>query len=184
MNRAGLLQNRAAPLRGEPMFHRILDADTTAVQLALLDVHRRFEGAVAEDALARMELVLAEVLNNIAQHGTGAGKEPGPDAPRRLSVTIHLTVTRHAGGLACAVADDGVPLPPGCLVEPDHPAAPELAALRAGGFGWGIIRTLARSLFHYRERNRNVLCFNIPRSEGDDLPLPGGDAGRPAADVA
>lgn len=176
--------NRPTPARGEPMFHRILDADTTAVQQALMDVRHRFAGTVSDDALARMELVLAEVLNNIAQHGTGAGKEPRPDAPSRPAVTIHLTVTRHAGGLACAVTDDGAPLPPGCLVEPDQLPAPELAALRAGGFGWVIIRDLARSLFHYRERNRNVLCFNIPRSEDDGVPLPGDGANSAAADVA
>lgn len=184
MNRAGLPQNRTAPLRGEPMFHRILDADTTAVQQALMDVRRRFERAVSDDALARMELVLAEVLNNIAQHGTGAGKEPAPEAPPRPAVTIHLTVTRHAGGLACAVTDDGAPLPPACLVEPDHLPSPELSALRAGGFGWVIIRDLTRSLFHYRELNRNVLCFNIPRPDGDGLPVPGGQADGAAADVA
>lgn len=163
-----------AGARPEPMFHRILDANPAAVQQALIDLRHRFEGRVADDALARMELVMAEILNNIAQHGTGRGKEPAADAPPRPPVTIHVAVTRHAGGLACAISDDGPPLPPGCLVDPDHLPAPEAAALRAGGFGWVIIRDLTRSLFHFREGSRNVLCFNIPRRE-NDIPLQGGD---------
>ena len=184
MSRATLPPNRPLSSRGEPMFHRILDADTTAVQQALMDVRARFEGTVPDDALARTELVMAEVLNNIAQHGTGAGKEPLPGAAPRRAVTIHLTVTRHAGGLACAVTDNGPPLPSGCLEDPEHLPSPELSALRAGGFGWVIIRDLTRSLFHYRELNRNVLCFNIPRSDDGDMPAPGGDADSAAADVA
>ena len=130
MIRVSLPPNRSHPPRGEPMFHRILDADTTAVQQALMDVRARFEGTVPDDALARTELVLAEVLNNIAQHGTGTGKEPLPGGPPRRTVTIHLTVTRHAGGLACAVTDDGPPLPTDCLAEPDHLPSPELSAAK------------------------------------------------------
>jgi len=178
--------SRVTPAQGgiprpEPMFHRILDANPAAVQQALIDLRGRFEGAVAEDALARMELVVAEILNNIAQHGTGLGKEPAADASRRAPVTVHIAITRHAGGLACAISDDGPPLPPGCLVDQDQPSSPDVAALRAGGFGWVIIRDLARSLFYFRERSRNVLCFNIPRRESD---MPCGDNPPRAADVA
>ncbi|MBB1497625.1 ATP-binding protein [Paracoccus sp. MC1862] len=157
-----------------PMFHRILDANPAAVQRALIDARDRFAGAVPEDALARMELVMAEILNNIAQHGTGTGKEPAADRPRHPPVTIHVTVTGHAGGLACAISDNGPPLPSSCLAGPEQPPSPQLAALRSGGFGWVIIRDLTRSLFYFRERSRNVLCFNIPRRE-DDIPLQGGD---------
>lgn len=160
--------------RPEPMFHRVLDANPGAVQQALIDVRHRFDGTVAGDALARTELVVAEILNNIAQHGTGRGKEPGAAVLLRPAVTIHLTVMRHAGGLACAITDDGPPLPPDCLTDPDQTPAPDIAALRAGGFGWIIIRDLTRSLFYFREGSRNVLCFNIPRHE-NDLPLKGGD---------
>lgn len=178
-------QNRTAAGLAEPMFHRILDANPFAVQQTLIDVRHRFQGTVADDALARMELVMAEILNNIAQHGTGQGKEPAADAPPRPVVTIHVSVTRHAGGLACAITDDGAPLPPDCLSDPDHPPSPEVAAMRAGGFGWVIIRDLTRSLFHFRERSRNVLCFNIPRQADDGIPLQGGGPQRPRAmDVA
>ena len=61
----------------------------------------------------------------------------------------------------------------------------QVSAFRQGlrDLGWIIIRDLTRSLFCFRERNRNVLCFNIPRRAEDEMPL--GDDPRPrAADVA
>lgn len=262
----------AAGNPGAPMFHRVMEATLANVREALIDLRRRFDGRTDPDALSRLELVLAEVLNNITLHGPegsgghgpteasgaegsgvtelpwgaklrraahgaapagegrgetgsvhvigGAGRdgaevvrtgrletpetpsgvtqatvtEPGDpglavsapdDSARVLSasstadaevsereasdatatqpVLVHLTVTQHTGGLACAVIDDGPPLPDSCLVFPEARPAPELSALRAGGFGWFIIRDLTRSLFYFREESRNVLCFNIPR---------------------
>lgn len=153
--------------RGAPMFHRILAAEPLTVQQALIDLRVRFAGAVPADALDRMELAMAEVLNNIVQHG----RHPPGAAPRGRPppVTIHLTVTSHAGGLACAVADDGTPLPPSCLVPARLPP-PEIAALREGGFGWFMIRDLTQSLFYFREQRRNVLCFHIPPAEDGRRP--------------
>ncbi len=155
--------DRALPAqtRGWPMFHRVLPADPGAIQAALLELQDRFGPDVDGDALARVELVLAEVMNNVAQHGTGHGKGPPPGTPAR-ALTIHLSVTAHEGGLACAVTDDGPPLPPSCLSAPEFARSPERAALAAGGFGWIIIRDLTQSLFYFREAQRNVLCFNIP----------------------
>lgn len=149
------------PLR---MFHRVLDADLIAVRHALLDMRRRFDGHISPDALGRIELVLAEVLNNIVQHGAGHGKNGTAASDDIRAVRIHLTVTHHDGGLACAVSDDGTLLPLACLLTPETLPSPEAAALREGGFGWFIIRDLTQSLFYFREDNRNILCFNIPRN--------------------
>lgn len=157
----------AAPSRvpGPParIFHRVLGADLMAVRQALLDMRARFDGHASRDALGRIELVLAEVLNNIVHHGSGLGKTAAPGAVPDRPVTIHLTVTRHDGGLACAVSDNGSPLPPECLVGVETLPSPEVAALRGGGFGWFIIRDLTQSLFYFREGDHNILCFNIPR---------------------
>ncbi|MFC0812597.1 ATP-binding protein [Paracoccus panacisoli] len=262
----------AAGNPGAPMFHRVMEATLANVREALIDLRRRFDGRTDPDALSRLELVLAEVLNNITLHGpegsgghgpkdvasadgpgatelpwgaklrraahgaapAGEGRgetgsihvmgetgrdgaevvragrletpetasgvtqatateqgDPGTnvagqdgsthasnasgtadaglterearDATAAQPVLVHLTVTQHTGGLACAVIDDGPPLPDSCLVFPEARPAPELSALRAGGFGWFIIRDLTRSLFYFREESRNVLCFNIPR---------------------
>lgn len=158
--------------RGAPMFHRILAAEPLTVQQALIDLRVRFAGTVPPDAVDRMELALAEVLNNIVQHGRPP-RTPGRASGGRPPVTIHLTVISHAGGLACAVADDGTPLPQSCLV-PVPPPSPELAALREGGFGWFMIRDLTQALFYFREHRRNVLCFHIPPAE--DRRRPSGTA--------
>ena len=147
-----------APL---PMFHRVLPADPPAIRGALRDLTARFQDVGTLDALGRLELVLAEVLNNLAQHATGRGKGAVPPGPTR-EVTIHLCITRHDGGLACAVTDDGPPLPKGCIDPGCDILSPDDAALRGSGFGWLIIRDLTQALFHFREGKRNVLCFNVP----------------------
>lgn len=157
------------------MFHRVMDATLMNVRRALADLRARFEGRVDPDALGRLELVLAEVLNNITLHGTPAGPVPGAqgtdagqahaETADAAPITVHLTVTQQSGGLACAVVDDGTPLPPGCLVFPDRIPSPELSAARAGGFGWFIIRDLTHALFYFREGTRNVLCFGIPQCD-------------------
>lgn len=155
--------------RGAPMFHRIFAAHPLTVQQALIDLRARFIGAVPADAVDRMELAMAEVLNNIVQHGQRAPLPDLPKGARPPPVTIHLTVTRHAEGLACAVADDGTPLPSSCLIPAGLPP-PEIAAMREGGFGWFMIRDLTQSLFYYREHRRNVLCFHIPPAEDGRRP--------------
>lgn len=167
LRRAGGAGNRRdgdrapAHSRGWPMFHRVLPADPGAIQATLLDMRARFVTEIDADALARVELVLAEVMNNVAQHGTGRGKTADPAHAAR-ALTIHLSVAVHDRGLACAVTDDGPPLPAACLADPEIERSPEHAALAACGFGWMIIRDLTQSLFHFREDRRNVLCFNIP----------------------
>lgn len=183
------------PPNAPRMFHRVMDATLVNVRRALEDLRARFNGGAEADALDRLELVLAEVLNNITLHGAGglppAGalteegraadilpmrnfghSGPAPKEPQSShddgvedGVVIHLTVTQHSGGLACAVVDNGTPLPKECLVFPKTFPSPEACAIRAGGFGWFIIRDLTRSLFYFRENSRNVLCFNIPRRD-------------------
>lgn len=156
MTRTGSRQ--AAPIRRrqldtQPLFNRIVPARPMAVRAALVDVRARFHDAVSEDTLGRLELVLAEIMNNVAEHGAGIG-----DAPLPL---IHLSIVRHDTGLACAITDDGLSLPAHCLQPRILPrgigdAPPE------GGFGWYLIQDLTQSLCYYREDRRNFLAFSIP----------------------
>lgn len=189
MTRVPDVPSDAGPRDGAaPIFHRVMDATLINIRRALTDLRARFDGWADPDALGRLELVLAEVLNNIALHGAdgqpaagalaieGMPGDGGPPGAAGARVVIHLTVTQHGGGLACAVVDDGTPLPDACLAFPDSLPAPEISAMHAGGFGWFIIRDLTRSLFYFRENARNVLCFNIPRRAFR--------AGRPAAGAA
>ena len=141
---------RAMP-DAQPMFNRVLTASPDAVRDTLRDIRERFREEVAEDTLGRLELVLAEVMNNVAEHAPEA-------AAGRLPV-IHLCVVRHVAGLACALTDDGAVLPAECLAPRSLPRAVDMPE---GGFGWYLIQDLTRALCYYREDSRNHLAFNVP----------------------
>jgi len=177
------------PLPGpRPMFHRIFRADPATVRAALQFLRARFDGSAGDEVIAKLELALAEVLNNICEHGTQA--EAVRLGGRPHAPLIHLCVARHVGGIACAVTDDGQPLPPSCLdprslpwtgLPPDGTDA--ILMLPEGGFGWFLIQELTASLSYFREGRRNFLAFIVPVTEplmqggpataDDGWPVPG-----------
>lgn len=158
MTEAALGVRAPEPAAAEALFNRVLPADHLSVRRALTDLHARLSPHVSADVMGRLELVLAEVMNNIVRHGADAARRDGPVRPRR----IHLSAACHRNGVACAVTDDGIGLPPACLVAPPSPAHPAGEPLPEGGFGWLIIHGLTRSLVYFREDTRNLLAFNIP----------------------
>lgn len=105
------------------------------------------------DEAGTLELILAEVLNNIVEHSyadSGHG-------------TITLSMVRDRRGLSCSVSDDGVPLPVDCLTRADDDTdRPHPESLPEGGFGWFLIRDLAEDLGYRRENGRNLLAFRLP----------------------
>ena len=150
-------------VQSQPMFHRVFAADPMSVRRVLADVRQRFRDHVEDDALGRLELVLAEVMNNVAEHGA---PRPAQDLiARPPAPSIHLCIVRHSGGLSCAVTDDGVSLPVSCLERRDLPNAPD-GGLPEGGFGWFLIQDLTQALCYYREERRNFLAFCIPLTVG------------------
>ncbi|QBX35772.1 ATP-binding protein [Paracoccus liaowanqingii] len=148
-----------ARCRAQPMFHRVLDANPVTVRAALQDVRQRFLPEVSEDTLGRLELVLAEVMNNVTEHAPLEGPDPAPAVAR--PPVIHLCIVRHDGGLACALTDDGVSLPEGCILPRSLPALIP-GDLPEGGFGWFLIQDLTQALCYYREDSRNYLAFSLP----------------------
>ena len=141
--------------RTQPMFHRVLRAPPQTVRATLGDIRQRFREDVSEDTLGRLELVLAEVLNNVTEHaGTG-------DAVPSRTPSIHLCIVRHDSGLACAITDDGASLPDDCILPRILPTA-EFPDLPEGGFGWYLIQDLTQALCYYREESRNFLAFSVP----------------------
>lgn len=167
---------RMAPASKQPMFHRIFRADPVTVRDALIYLRERFDGSAESDVISRVELALAEVLNNICEHGS---RDEALRMDGRIhSPLIHLCVVRHVGGIACAVTDDGKPLPPECLDPRTLPylTAPEndpdeLLMLPEGGFGWYLIQDLTASLSYFREGRRNFLAFIVPL-DGIENPPP------------
>jgi serine/threonine-protein kinase RsbW len=113
------------------------------------------------DQRGTVEVVLAEVLNNVAEHAYAGG-------PGQISVSLHL----QGAALACLVTDSGVAMPEGQLpagVLPGQGADPDssyadlaLSDLPEGGFGWHLIRHLTEGLHYERVGGQNRLSFTIP----------------------
>jgi len=76
-------------------------------------------------------------------------------------------VPGHAG-IGCELRDNGRPMPRGRLPRtampglPPQPGPETLESLPEGGFGWFLIRTLARDLCYSREMGTNRLVLRIP----------------------
>ncbi|WP_240790247.1 ATP-binding protein [Rhodobacter sp. SY28-1] len=96
------------------------------------------------------ELVLAEVLNNVAEH---AYAEAGGKVEIRLD--------GDPRGLRCLVVDEGREMPGGQLPEGRLPCGPYVALddLPEGGFGWHLIRSLCADLAYARVDGQNRLAF-------------------------
>jgi serine/threonine-protein kinase RsbW len=140
-------------------FYRRIDAHPLAVRDSL----RELRGSLAPlglspDQLATLEMVMAEVLNNIVEH---AYRET-------IGGVIHMSVVAGRDGVCCHICDSGMPMPDGGLpngacVGSDTP----LGRLPEGGFGWFMIRALCTDLVYRRIAGRNSLRLRI-------------DIGRPA----
>lgn len=100
------------------------------------------------------EIVLAEVLNNVVEHGYA--KHRGQ---------TEVIVNRLAGGISVSVTDSGLPFPGGALPQGTLPDCSEGPALPEGGFGWHLIRALTNDLTYRRCGNKNHLQFIIALPE-------------------
>lgn len=101
-----------------------------------------------------LELVLAEVLNNVVEHAL-AGRNDG-------QIIIRCNYINHCWQVE--VQDDGAEMPGNQLpngVMPDVDGA--LEDLPEGGFGWGLVRSLAQDIDYQRgDAGYNQLKFSVP----------------------
>lgn len=108
------------------------------------------------EILETSELVLAEVLNNIAEHAFPDHRPGNVDC--RLSIeqdSVHVIIE-----------DGGRPMPGGHLPAPLLPKTDvPTQDLPEGGFGWFLIFSLTEGLSYYRRGDRNVLNFRIPAAK-------------------
>jgi len=150
-------------------------SEALAVRLGLDRAGRALAAAgVSGDLALRVEIALAEALNNVAEHAYGGA-----------SGTIRLGLGRCPvrGDILCTIEDRGRPMPGGVLPEGRPPAldaGPE--ALPEGGFGWFLIRSLGRDIRYRRAGGVNRLRFRIVREAGEDgmdAPGPAPPASRP-----
>lgn len=132
----------------------VFQADPASVRLSLTRMLGRPPlSGLSDDARGTAELVLAEVLNNVAEHAYG-------DAGGTVSVTLDLDPI----GIRCQVLDTGRAMPGGQLPEGRLPGNTDLALedLPEGGFGWHLIRTLCADLTYARVDGQNRLSFVLP----------------------
>lgn len=133
--------------------HHSFDAHPRSVRAALKQTLAHLVCDVSPEDAGALEIVLAEICNNIVEHGyadCGCG-------------TITLSVYPEAGSLLCTVGDLGREVPRGCLEASDC-GRPRPEDLPEGGFGWFLIRDLVRDLHYRREEDRNLLAFRLPLS--------------------
>lgn len=133
-----------------------------AVRVALLRWRQWMRAAAAcPDLTGRAETVLAEVLNNIAEHGAADG----------VAGWVELHCVLIETGLRVVITDQGRPIPRHLLLPPvvtgPAPADLGLAELPEGGFGWMLIRELTRNLTCESDSLGNRLGFLVPRSAND-----------------
>ncbi len=129
-------------------------AEPFAVRGALKSVVgiMRRQGIPSEQAESA-HLVLAEVLNNIAEHAY-VGLEPGE---------ADLQMAFRTGSIDFIVCDRGVKPPANLLGRRRMPdSGGPLADLPEGGFGWPLVGCLATGLRQDRRNGENRLRFSIP----------------------
>ncbi|WP_397542572.1 ATP-binding protein [Roseovarius salis] len=124
-------------------------ATPDAIRAVLSAMCRRLSAGGAGPALlSRAELVLAEVMNNIAEHAYD-GSAPG---------RVRLCASIAQDELRVIVYDSGRPMPSGAMPAGTLPESSGRAeTLPEGGFGWFLIREQTESLSYRHEHGQNRL---------------------------
>lgn len=100
-----------------------------------------------------VELILAEALNNICEHAYSGREDSGP---------IDIACVHGPGGLQFQIEDEGAPMPGGqtplgLCADVDV----EMADMPEGGFGWFLIKDLAKDVQYQRSGARNQLSLRV-----------------------
>lgn len=128
-------------------------AEPGAIRVAIRHaVEALAEFRQAGNGLDHLELVLAEILNNIAEHayrGIADGR-------------IAVELGRSGSAIRVTIRDRGLPMPDE-LLPPAHLPDSDCRRrdLPEGGWGWFIVRSLADDLSYCRDGNANVLKFKV-----------------------
>ncbi|MEM5477286.1 ATP-binding protein [Pacificibacter sp. AS14] len=137
----------------------IIPANERSVRRGLLTIKSGMSNlSLSQEDWSTVELVIAEVLNNIVEHAYS-------DSESGL-IEAHLDYSHDT--LQCKVIDTGRSMPNGKLPK----GAPKdltcnIADLPEGGFGWFLIHQLTRDLNYARHSNQNTLSFRLPFASKD-----------------
>lgn len=146
-------RGRTRPMAGNSPRRALitLDGDAMAVRDGLRTLFAMSPlREMTSEGRGTAEIVLAEVLNNIVEHAYA--RHPG-----KIEVLVELV----APELVCQIRDSGLPMPGECLPTGLLRPLGEQDELPEGGFGWFLIRTLARDLAYRRADSCNQLSFRL-----------------------
>lgn len=105
------------------------------------------------EEVGTVELVMAEVINNIVEHAYPPNSPGGP-----IRVTCHHKID----GLHLTIRDEGKAMPDGQAPLGTVPNLQvDLMDMPEGGFGWFLIRDLAKEVSYRRSGNENQLDFRL-----------------------
>ena len=105
------------------------------------------------DMAGTVELVIAEALNNVVEHAYANTSPPCP---------VHIACERQPNGVLIRIMDEGSEMPNGALpmgLAPDVDV--DLMDLPEGGFGWFLIRDLAKDVEYHRDGAHNILNLRL-----------------------
>lgn len=110
------------------------------------------DDGVDEDQRSTVQVVLAEVLNNIVEHAYEF----------RSGGDIQIQIEWTDAGVTCEINDGGKEMP-GLKVPKGDPPDTMVAFddLPEGGFGWFLIHQMTTGLEYDRDASRNVLRFTL-----------------------
>ncbi|AZQ65881.1 ATP-binding protein [Silicimonas algicola] len=116
-------------------------------------IHTLSTQGILPGDLGTVEIVVAEVLNNIVEHAYPEGA-PGE---------IRVIVRRRSSSLMVEIRDRGRPMPKGRAPLGNHPMVEfnPNDAMPEGGYGWFLIRELVRDLVYDRKEDENILFFRV-----------------------
>jgi serine/threonine-protein kinase RsbW len=142
-----------APCGEDGVLRLVIPANERAVRRGLMCIKLGLKGLnLNADDWSTLELVVAEIFNNIVEH---AYKE-------RSTGLIETQMNYSKGQLQCEIVDTGCSMPNGTLPQGMQKNLDcDIADLPEGGFGWFLIRQLTSHLNYDRAAGHNILTFQL-----------------------
>jgi len=141
------------PGPGGEVFRLTFPATFGQVRKAIKSAVRALQvTGLPDEDLSTVEIVLAEALNNVAEHAY----------PVDAIGDVTMILRHRRTSIMVEVRDNGRPLPGGRAPAGGHPAdEPGAGVMPEGGYGWFLIRELARDMIYDRRDGQNYLVFRI-----------------------
>lgn len=130
----------------------IIEPQTLRQGLGQISARLKAAG-LSKDHVAMVELVFAEVVNNVFEHAFRA----------EGNAAVRVALALRAGRIRAHFSDKGRPMPDGQCPQTTLPQTRDVAIedLPEGGFGWPLIRLLCSSLSYERRDDTNHLILTI-----------------------